>query len=165
MSGTSSSTKTFSYTSEDVTKVVRRFTADLRMIAESSKSMSEAKAAQYGHDVEYLAQRGYLKMVDVTLLSANVEVKAVQYLVEAGSNNLTPSRPGGVLWPEVNQPHLRVILTYTSEYTAELKVEIKPKLQIRWTPTDDSISHGTLKASGAREYTSNGFGVSRKDFT
>lgn len=165
MSGTSSSTKTFSYTSEDVTKVVRRFTADLRMIAESSKSMTEEQAAKYGHDVEYLAQRGYLKMVDVTLLSAKAEVKAVQYVVETGNNDLTPSRPGGVLWPEVSQPHLRIILTYTSSYTATLKEETKPKLKISWSPTDDSTSHTTLKESGARDYSSNGFGVSRKDFT
>jgi hypothetical protein len=165
MSGTISSSKTFSYTSEDVSKVVRRFTTDLRMIAESSRSMTEAEAAKYGHDVEYLAQRGYLKMVDVTLLSANVEVKAVQYLVQIGSNDLTPSRPGGVLWPEVSQPFLRIILTYTSDYTSALKEETKPKLKIPWTPTEVSTSHVTLKESGARDYSSNGFGVSRKDFT
>jgi hypothetical protein len=163
MSGTSSSTKT--YTNEDVAKVVRRFTTDLRMIAESSKSMTEAEAAKYGHDVEYLAQRGYLKMVDLTLLSVNAEVKAVQYIVQIGSNDLTPSRPGGVLWPEVNQPLLRIILTYTSDYTAGLKEETRPKLKISWTPTDTRTSHSTLKESGARDYSSNGFGVSRRDFT
>ena len=126
MSGTSSSTKTFTFTQEDVAKVVRRFTSDLRMIAESSKSMTEAKAAQYGHDVEYLAQRGYLKMVDVTLLSAGAEVKAVQYVVQIGSNDLTPSKPGGVLWPEVSQPFLRIILSYTSDYTAAVKEKTLP---------------------------------------
>lgn len=165
MSGTSSSTKTFSYTNEDVTKVVRKFTTDLRMIAESSKSMTEAEAAKYGHDVEYLAQRGFLKMVDVALLSGGVEAKAVQYLVQTGSSDLAPSRAGGVLWPEVSQPYLRIILIYTSDYTSALKEETKPKLKISWSPTDVSTSHSTLKESSARDYSSNGFGVSRKDFT
>ena len=165
MSGTSSSTKTFTFTQEDVAKVVRRFTSDLRMIAESSKSMTEAKAAQYGHDVEYLAQRGYLKMVDVTLLRAGAEVKAVQYVVQIGSNDLTPSKPGGVLWPEVSQPFLRIILSYTSDYTAAVKEKTLPNLKIGWVSTDASTAHVSLKESGGRDYSSNAFGVARKDFT
>ena len=104
MSGTSSSTKSYSYTNEDITKVVRRFTADLRMIASSTKGMTEDEAARYGHDVEYLAQRGFLKLVDVTLLDGGVEVTASQYVVRAGTNELTPSKPGGVLWPSVGSP-------------------------------------------------------------
>lgn len=165
MSGTSSSTKTFTFTQEDVAKVVRRFTSDLRMIAESSKSMTEAKAAQYGHDVEYLAQRGYLKMVDVTLLSAGAEVKAVQYVVQVGSTDLTPSKPGGVLWPEVSQPFLRIILSYTSDYTVAVKEKTLPNLKIGWVSTDASTAHVSLKESGGRDYSSNAFGVARKDFT
>ena len=165
MSGTSSSTKTFTFTQEDVAKVVRRFTSDLRMIAESSKSMTEAKAAQYGHDVEYLAQRGYLKMVDVTLLSAGAEVKAAQYVVLLGSNDLTTSKPGGVLWPEVSQPFLRIILSYTSDYTAAVKEKTLPNLKIGWVSTDASTAHVSLKESGGRDYSSNAFGVARKDFT
>ena len=165
MSGTSSSTKTFTFTQEDVAKVVRRFTSDLRMIAESSKSMTEAKAAQYGHDVEYLAQRGYLKMVDVTLLSAGAEVKAVQYVVQVGCTDLTPSKPGGVLWPEVSQPFLRIILSYTSDYTAAVKEKTLPNLKIGWVSTDASTAHVSLKESGGRDYSSNAFGVARKDFT
>jgi hypothetical protein len=165
MSGTSSSTKTFTFTHEDVSKVVRRFTSDLRMIAESSKSMTEADAAKYGHDVEYLAQGGYLKMVDVTLLSAGVEVKAVQYVVQVGSNDLTPSKPGGVLWPEVSKPFLRIILSYTNDYTPAVKEKTLPNLKIGWVPTDVSTAHVSLKESGGRDYSSNAFGVTRKDFT
>lgn len=165
MSSTNSSTKTFTFTQEDVAKVVRRFTSDLRMIAESSKSMTEAEAANYSHDVEYLAQRGYLKMVDVTLLSAGAEVKAVQYVVQVGSNDLTPSKPGGVLWPQVSQPFLRLILSYTNDYTAEIKEKTQPNLKISWVPTDKSTAHLSLKESGGRDYSSNAFGVTRKDFT
>lgn len=165
MSDTSSSTKTFTFTQEDVAKVVRRFTTDLRMIAESSKSMTEAEAAKYGHDVEYLAQKGYLKMVDVTLLSAGTEVKAVQYVVQIGSNDLTPSKPGGVLWPAVSQPFLRIILRYTSDYTAAVKEKTLPNLKIGWVPTDASTAHISLKESGGRDYSSNAFGVTRKDYT
>ena len=162
---TSSSTRTTTYTQEDVSKVVRRFTADLKMIAASSKSITEAKAAEYAHDVEYLAQRGYLKMVDVTLLSGGVELKAVQYSVLIGSTDLTSSRPGDVLWPEIKDAFLRVLLTYTSDYTAAIKVQVLPRLKIAWVPTNASTDHAALKESGGRDYSSNAFGVTRKDFT
>ncbi|MCA8059642.1 HORMA-1 domain-containing protein [Burkholderia cepacia] len=98
-------------------------------------------------------------------ISGGIEVKAVQYVVQIGSSDLTPSRAGGVLWPEVSQPSLRIILTYTSDYTPALKEATKPKLKISWSPTDVSTSHSTLKENSARDYSSNGFGVSRKDFT
>lgn len=165
MSTSSTRTRTTTYTQEDVSKVVRRFTADLKMIAASSKSITEAKAAEYAHDVEYLAQRGYLKMVDVTLLTGSVELKAVQYSVLIGSADLTPSRPGDVLWPEVKGATLRVVLTYTSDYTSPIKEQTLPKLKIGWVPTDASTDHAKLKESGGRDYSSNGFGVTRKDFT
>lgn len=164
MSGTSTSTKTHTFTTEDVAKVVRRFTADLKMIASSSRAMTEEEASKYGHDVEYLAQRGYLSLVDITLLSAGTEMNAVQYAVKPGSTDLTPSKPGGVLWPTVVSPHLRIILSYTSDYTADLKVATAPKLKHTWTPTDANLGHPTLTESGGRDYTSNGFGFSRKDF-
>lgn len=165
MSTSSTGTRTTTYTQEDVSKVIRRFTADLKMIAASSKSITEEKAAEYAHDVEYLAQRGYLEMVDVTLLSGGVELKAVQYSVLIGSNNLTPSRPGDVLWPEIKGAFLRILLRYTSDYTAAIKAQTLPRLKIGWVSTDASTHHTTLKESGARDYSSNGFGVNRKDFT
>lgn len=165
MSGTSSSTKSFTYTNEDVTKVVRRFTTDLQMIADSTKTITQEKAKDYGADMEYLAQRGFLKMVDVTLFSGSTEIKAVQYAVEIGNKDLTSSRPGDVLWPVVKDATLRVIVTYTADYTAEQKAKHKSNLQINWTPTDESTDHLSLQQSGGRDYSSSAFGVTRKDFT
>jgi len=164
MSGTSSSTKTYSYTNADVTKVVRRFTADLLMIASSTKGMTEEEAAKYGHDVEYLAQRGFLKFVDVTLLDNGAEVTASQYLVRAGSNDLVSSKPGGVLWPAVGSPKVRIVLRYTDTYSQAEKDAAKPNLRFTWSSTDANLNHPSLKASDARDYSSNGYGISRKDF-
>lgn len=164
MSGTSSSTKSYSYTNEDITKVVRRFTADLRMIASSTKGMTEDEAARYGHDVEYLAQRGFLKLVDVTLLDGGVEVTASQYVVRAGTNELTPSKPGGVLWPSVGSPEVRIVLRYTDTYSHAEKDSAKPSLKFNWSPTDANLNHPALTAIDARDYSSNGYGISRKDF-
>ena len=32
------------------------------------------------------------------------------------------SRPGGVMWPKVTNPYLRIILYYTDDYTSTWKV-------------------------------------------
>jgi hypothetical protein len=129
-------TATYTYTTADVETVVRRFTADIVMMAQSSGAITEAKAREYAHDVEALAKKGYLAKVDLTLLSGTTEVRATQYLVSTAAGDLTMSRPGGVLWPRVASPDFRIILSYTD---------------------------ATLVASASRDYASNGWGMQRKD--
>jgi Bacterial HORMA domain family 1 len=75
------------------------------------------------------------------------------------------SRPGGVLWPRVETPYLRIVLTYTSQYTPEAKEYMRKKLKISWAPTNADLSHTTLKMSAGRDYVSNSYGVQRKDFS
>jgi hypothetical protein len=102
--------ETYTYTIADIETVVRRFTADLVMIAQSSGSITEAKAHQYAHDVELLAKNGYLKRVDLTLFSGTTEIMATQYTVNRAAGSLSMSRPGGVLWPRIPNATLRIIL-------------------------------------------------------
>src|SRR3954449_3943200 len=98
---TYTASETYTYTITDIENVVRRFSADLVMIAQSSGTITEAKARDYAHDAELLAKKGYLKRVDVTLLSGTTEIRATQYVVSTAAGGLTMSRPGGVLWPRV----------------------------------------------------------------
>ena len=152
------------YTTTDIEKVVRRVTTDLVMIADSSGAITADKARDYGHDIELLAKNGYLKKVDVTLLSAGVEKRAVRYEVNTASGSLTSGRPGGVLWPRVASPYLRLVLRYTSAYTDAAREKMAGKLKIGWTPTNSDTSHSGLAASGGRDYASNNFGMQRKDW-
>jgi hypothetical protein len=164
MSYTATASATDTYTTLDVETVVRRFTADIVMIAQSSGAITEEKAREYAHDVEALAKKGYLKQVDLTLFSGAVEQRATQYTVNTSSGDLIMSRPGGVMWPRVADAFLRIVLTYTGSYTAAAKEQMRGRLKINWTPTSIDTSHSTLKASGGRDYTSNAFGMQRKDF-
>lgn len=154
-----------SYTIVDIQKVMRRFTADLVMIAQSSAALSEAKARDYAHDIERLAEEGYLKKVDITLLSGNSEVCATQFVPNPSAGSLTMSRPGGVLWPRVANPWLRIILSYTASYDATAKLKMQKWLKVSWVPSYDDTSHSTLSRSGGRTYASNGFGLQRTDFS
>lgn len=159
---TYSASQTETYSTADIENVFRRFTTDLRMIADSSGAMTRAKAEEYGHDVEYLAKRDYLKYVDVTLFVNGEEEKAVRYTVNT-SGDLTPSRPGGVLWPRMSGTRLSVIIGPTQSFW--LLPTVMSYLKIPWGPTNQDISHSTLNASAGRSYVSNAYGVQRQDYS
>ena len=134
------------------------------MIAQSTAAITESKARDYASDVEMLAKKGYLSAVDLTLLSNGVEVRAVKYVVNTSAGDLETNRPGGVLWPRVNVPELRIVLSYTSAYTDSAREEMNPKLKIGWVPTTVDTSHASLNQTGGRDYASNGWGLRRKDY-
>jgi hypothetical protein len=161
---TASATGTGTYTVVDIERVVRRVKADLVMIADSTGGWTPQEAQNYAHDVELLATAGCLKHVDVTLLSHGVEVKAARFEVDTDAGGLTCSRPGGVLWPKVPGPFLRIILRYTSDFTAAARAAIKSQLKINWSPTDVDTSHSTLRSAGGRDYVSNTYGMQRRDW-
>lgn len=164
MSTTVTGTGTYTYSIADVEAVCRRFTADLVMIAQSSGAMTEAEARDHAYDIEALAKKGYLRQVDVTLLSYFIEQRATRYTVNTESGDLTTSRPGGVLWPRVTNPSLRIVVFYTEKYTDAAREDMRSKLRLPWGPTSADTSHATLKATGGRDYASNAFGMQRKDF-
>lgn len=162
MSQTYSTTETYSVA--DVEVVMRRVTADLVMIASSTGAVTESRARDWAHDIEVLAKNGYLKNVDLTLLSCGVEKRATRFEVNTQSGDLTTSRPGGVLWPILPNPELRIILRYTDTYDATAKEKMGSKLNVGWMPTSVDTSHLTLYSSASRDYVSNGYGMQRKDF-
>lgn len=162
MSYTATASVTYSVT--DVEDVMRRFSADIVMIATSSAAITEDKARTYAHDVEALAKEDYLEKVDLTLFSGNLEVRAVTYNVNTAGGDLGMSRPGGVLWPRVANPTFRIVLYYTTLYTAAARERMKGKLKIGWVSTNADTSHSSLTRSGGRDYAKNGFGLQRKDY-
>jgi hypothetical protein len=159
-----SASDTYTYTATDIANVMRRVMADLVMIAASSRSITESEAINYAHDIELLAKSGFLRAVDVTLLSGGEEIRALRYDVDTESGALTTSRPGGVLWPQVRDALLRIVLHYTPEYTPAEQEKMRSKLRIAWAPTNVDTSHVTLSQCASRDYVSNAWGMRRKDF-
>ncbi len=162
MAGTTTATGT--YTALDVQKVVRRVAADLRMIAESTGCWDPATTADYVHDVEELAKEGYLATVDVTLSSRGVEVKATRFTVNAAASGLANQRPGDALWPRLPDPQLRIVLSYAPGYDAAAARTMAPKLRVGWVSCNDDTSHSALTPGGGRTYSSNSYGMERKDW-
>lgn len=165
MSSSYSNTETRTYTVADVEKVVRSIQADLMMIANSSKAMTEDKAKDYAHDIELLAKKEYLNVVDVTLLSAaGYEINAVKYdfLSEGASGT---ARSGGVLWPATPSGSIRIVLYCTDAYFEQKDKVSRMPLKVSWGATSVDTNHSTLSASGGRGYSSNGYGANRSDFS
>jgi hypothetical protein len=161
----SSYSSTSSYTFADIEKVVSNFRADLLMMADSSKAMTQDEARKYAHDVECLVKDGYLKKVDVTLLDwFGAEVRAVTYAVDTEAGSLTGSRPGGVRWPHTPNGKIRVVIWYTANYDDAARETMREKLDISWGPTSVDTSHSSLQSGTGRDYASNGFSMQRKDF-
>jgi hypothetical protein len=157
-------TASATYTATDIENVVRRVKADLIMIADSTGGWAPEKAAGYAHDVDVLAKAGYLAWVDVTLLSNEVEIKAVRFDVDTAAGSLTTSRPGGVKWPKVSSARLRLVIGYTDAYTNEAREAIKKNLKTNWSTNYESISHAGMSSVGGRNYVSNAYGMQRKDW-
>ncbi len=158
-----SATRTETYSTVDIENVFRRFTTDLRMIADSSGAMTRAEAEEYGHDVELLAKNDYLKFVDVTLFANGEEVKAVRYTVNTAAGDLTPSRPGGVLWPRLLGARLSVVVGPSRSFWSDSKV--MNALKLSWVSTSQDISHSRLKSGADRSFVSSTYGVHRQDYS
>lgn len=164
MSMTLTRSATASYTYADIERVVGRMKADFVMMGSSTGTWPQSKAEDYAHDIEVLAKAGYLSYVDITLFSCQVEIKAVRFDVDTDAGTLSTSRPGGVLWPRLPAPKLRLILGYTSDYGQAARDATKSKLRIGWTSTSADTSHSSLGAAGGRNYVSNSYGLQRKDW-
>lgn len=164
MSQTQTKTGSATYSTVDIGNVIRRMRADLLMIADSTGGWSQETANGYAHDIEVLAVGGFLAHVDVTLFDDGVEKKATRFHVSTDAKGLVGERPGGVLWPRVAKPRLRLVVSYTDAYTAAARQATESKLKNTWTICTDDTSHAGLAPAGGRDYVSNSFGMQRKDW-
>uniref|UniRef100_A6W315 Bacterial HORMA domain-containing protein n=1 Tax=Marinomonas sp. (strain MWYL1) TaxID=400668 RepID=A6W315_MARMS len=160
---TYSSTTTSTYTTTDVEAVMRRITADLVMIAASTGAITETFARNYANDIELLATNGYLDYVDLTLMSNGVELRATQFHVNE-SGELTNDRPGDARWPKVPGATLRIILSCLDTYDQAAEQKLSGKMKNSWSPTSDDMGHSGLTRKDGREYSSNGYGIQRRDY-
>lgn len=134
------------------------------MIGDSTGAWAPDKVRDYAHDVEVLAKAGYLKHVDVTLFDNEAEVYATRFVISTEAASWTSSRPGGVRWPRVTAPYLRIILSYTASYTGTARAAMTAKLKIGWVPSTEDTSHAGLSHKGGRDYASNSYGIQRLDW-
>lgn len=161
---------TYTYDVTDTRKVLASFAADLDMLARSTGCLMQAEADKYVHDITRFAVLKYLLEVDVTLLAATqAEVRARTFRVSTQANDWTSSDPGGNRWPKTAGGHLRFVLTLSSDWWA-LSLEARAKVlkdnafHFDWSVANTDLSHDALQLSGARQYASRGYGMTRTDY-
>ena len=163
MNSTNTTTTTHSFA--DVQEVMLHLTADFVMIAQSTGAIPEQEARDYAHDIRELAVEGYLKKVDVMLMSGEFEMRAAVYEPKINTDGLTSSRPGGVRWPRVDNAELLVVISYSETYTDDAREKMRSRLKIAWSPSSADISHSSLTQSDGRDYASNAYSIERKDWS
>ncbi len=161
---TFSSTST--YTTTDVGKVIDRFAADLRMVAQATGLMSREYVARLADDVKLMAQRGYLDRVDVVLTNAlGTVLRAAEYRVATDASGWTSDRPGNNLWPRTPGGELSVVIFRTPTWWALTEIQrqsfLNSQCSCSWGPSDIDTSYSGLVGRYDRRYASNGYGVQR----
>ena len=162
MSGLKTASRT--YADLDVEKVMVRVSADMRMIADSTRGWDKTKTEDYVHDVEKLAMTDYLDSVDLTLFDGDCEIKAAKFAVSDDASGWVNQRPGNAMWPRVTNPRLRIVLCHKAGYDADAQRQMAPKLRINWTACLEDTSHAALRRGDGRSYASNSFGMQRTDW-
>lgn len=159
-------TRTSSYTTVDVAKVVDRFTADVHMIAQATGLASRQRAVDIGHDVKLMAQRGYIDRVDIVLRSAaGREVRAAKYVTSTDASLWSSDRPGNNLWPRQIGGSLDVVVAYTETWwaltAAQRRAFHERECHRPWGPTDIDTNYPGMTGRFDRRYASGGYGMER----
>jgi len=161
-------TYTQTYTAVDIGKVLDCFAADFDGISQSTSLLTRDDVKAISADVKLMASRGYLREVNLCLLTdAGVALRAAKYTVNPSAGVLTASRPGGHLWPRTPGGNLTVVVSYTDVWKKlpePSKEGFRRELVRNWTPSGIDTSFPTLRASADRNYVSNGYGLQRSTY-
>jgi len=163
------------YAPQDIHPVVQRMTHDLKQITENAElramyNISEASIIQCCHDIQILAERGYLQFVDVCLLDSEqgnrVEQKAYRFEMNAAGKKIRTNRPNSVFMSNLNktQPALRIVMKYTADYTRDAQIDLEAQIFAPWKAAYCDITHHPLRADIDRDYSCNGYAIQRKVF-
>lgn len=163
------------YTPQDIHPVVQRMTHDLKMLTESAEMRSiyhinDAQITQCCHDIQILAERGYLQYVDVCLMNMDqghrVEQKAYRFEMNAAGKKVCTNRPNSVFISNLDktQPALRIVMKYTANFTRDTQIDLDAHIFAPWKAAYCDITHQPLRADIDRDYSCNGYAIQRKVF-
>lgn len=160
---TFSSTRTDTYTVTDVRKTFSSFSADLDMIAQSSRTLNAQEVENYASDIKVLAENGLIATVHlIHRSSSGVDLRANRYEISESAGSWKANRPGDNLWPYVSGASLAVVLSPTSTWNSKYPT-LASTMHINWSDANVDLSFPGLAASGQRHYASNAYGIARTD--
>ena len=169
MSSTGTQTKT--YTVADIRRVVENFAADFSMMALATGIRSRENVALFVFDLQVFAEYSYLTNVTLILKDKDGnKMRAAVYTVSESATGWKSDRPGNNLWPKTPDGSLFVLATLTDEWwhktDPEKETFVKNHgLNSRWAQTKEDTSLHELSSSAGQQYSSNGYGWERKNYS
>lgn len=168
MSETYTESRTRTFTTADVGRVLDCFAADLDGIGQSTGLRTREHTRALAADVKLIAQQGYLSEVNLCLRDRNGRIiRAAKYVVSTDGASLAASRPGNYLWPETPGGDLGVHVTYSNKWlnlSAAQKDNFKQRLMLHWVAHYLDTTFPMLTRHSDRNYVSNGFGLQKSIF-
>lgn len=165
-------TTTKTYTVTDIRKTFENFQAELGMIARRTGKWEQNYVDDICYDVIRLAENKYLKSVDITLIDSQKEkpILATKYSVSLDGRSMKGDRAGGMNWPNSENTHLRVILSYTPDWLDKTHDERKQfqkdnNFKIGWGACSIDISYPHLNKEKAQLFGSKGYELQKENFS
>lgn len=160
-------TRTSTYTTTDIQKAFQGFQADLSAIAMRTGKWTQAYVNDLSYDVLQLADKGYLRQVDIILLDgAGKPLQVATYTVNEAGAALDGARPGGNNWPRQDNTSLTLMLRYTAKW-GELGMTgqqaFERELKNTWSTSSIDGSYPHLRAEDAQLYASNSYELRKRN--
>ena len=159
------STRTSTYTVLDIKKTFEGCEADIRTIARRTGKWTMDYVDDIFHDIIKLAEKEYLRSVDIVLIEDNsgTVIKASKFKINSNGTASSSDRAGkNNDWSNIPNTHLSVILEYSQTWK-KLSSSDKDKFrndnnfQVSWTSSSIDNTFPHLKSNDKQLYASKGY--------
>ncbi|HZU12183.1 MAG TPA: hypothetical protein VFB58_05025 [Chloroflexota bacterium] len=159
----STGTRTTTYTTADIRRVLDTFAADVLMAVQATgvSNWTRARIDDTVHDLKVMAENGCIDTIHVVLYNGmGKKIRAAKYTVSTSAHGWTTQRPGSNLWPNTPTGSLNIIVSTTDGWETT-QASLGSQLKGSWTTTTEDTTHAALTLTGERRYASNGWGLER----
>merc|ERR1711991_882755 len=124
------------------------------------------------HDVIKLAENKFLKSVDIILMDSQNQkpILATKYTVSLDGRTMKGDRAGGVNWPNIENTHLSVVLSYTQEWLSKSQEKRKEfqndnNFKVSWGACSIDINYPHLTKEKAQLFGSKGYELQKENYS
>lgn len=163
-------TRTETFTSVDIRKVVENFAADFSMMSQATGLRTRESVANVVYDLRVFAEYGYLVSVTLILRDKDrTKLRAAVYEVSESATGWVSQQPGDNLWPRTPSGSLYVLATMNSDWWNKTSTGKETFLKNQsmngtWDLTTDDNSLVGLISSPGQKYASRGYGWERTNY-
>ena len=155
----------------DIRRVVDNFAADFSMVGQATGLASRDVVSRTVSDLKIFAEYGYITEVNLILRDAQgITVRAAKYKVSTAAIGWPNDRPGSNIWPRTATGSLAVVATFTNGWWDKPDAQKEAfksatGLNSIWVRSSIDTSFAGMTATFAQQYSSNGYGWQRTNYS